>query len=219
MANKTINELSPLTPSSTSQFAIYQNGSTGKVNMSQILGNTLYADDQEEPTGEVEFTSSDELNPSSSTSVDLLTGNDSWGQRFAKISQMFKNVRYLLGKLGTTDISTIGNGTVTGAISNMNTNMNAISTATGTITNGTGTISLAKNGKVVSIYINQVNTSASALTTFATIPEGFRPKLGTYCTVSFPADGTAVNISPTGNLQLNYATTNNIYGSATYVIP
>ena len=32
---------------------------------------------------------------------------------------MFKNIRYILGKLGTTDISSIGNGTVTGAISNL----------------------------------------------------------------------------------------------------
>ena len=104
--------------------------------MTQIFGNTLYADDEDEPTGEVEFTSSDELNPSSSVSVDLLSGNDSWGQRFAKVSQMFKNIRYLLGKLGTTDISTIGNGTVTGAISTLN-NKNGVFKYLGYSTNQT----------------------------------------------------------------------------------
>ena len=103
MANKTINELTSLTPSSTSEFAIYQNGSTGKATMSQILGNTLYADDEDEPTGEVEFTSADDsLSPSSTVSVDLLSGNDSWGQRFTKVSQMFKNIRYLLNRRATT---------------------------------------------------------------------------------------------------------------------
>ena len=39
---------------------------------------------------------------------------------------MFKNIRYLLSKLGTTDISTIGNGTVTDAINTINTNINTV---------------------------------------------------------------------------------------------
>lgn len=87
----------------------------------------LYADDGQAPTGEVEFVSQDtSLTPSSSTSVTLLSGNDSWSQRFVKISQMFKNIRYLLGKLGSTDISSIGDGSVTGALSSLNMNLTQI---------------------------------------------------------------------------------------------
>lgn len=39
-----------------------------------------------------------------------------------KVSQFFTNVRYLIKMLGTTDISSIGDGTVTGAISNLSSN-------------------------------------------------------------------------------------------------
>lgn len=124
MANKTIHELTPAsTVSSDYQFAIYDvdGNTTKKASVSDVLGteDLLYADDEGITTEEVDFSSQDtEVTPSSSTSVDLLTGTDSWSARFVKISQMFKNIRFLLNKLGTTDIS-IGNGTVTGALSTL----------------------------------------------------------------------------------------------------
>ena len=130
MANKTIHELSPATTvGSGYEFAIYDtdNNTTKKATVSDILSteDLLYADDTATPTGEVDFSSQDtSLNPSSSVSVDLLRDDDSWSARFVKISQMFKNIRFLLGKLGTTDISSIGNGTVTGALSTLNNNLN-----------------------------------------------------------------------------------------------
>lgn len=40
-----------------------------------------------------------------------------------RISQMFKNVRYLYKMLGSTDIADIGNGTVTGALNALNSNL------------------------------------------------------------------------------------------------
>lgn len=49
---------------------------------------------------------------------------------FAKVSQMFKNVRYLYKMLGTTDISKIGNGTCTGAISSLNSGLKKYYTQT-----------------------------------------------------------------------------------------
>lgn len=54
------------------------------------------------------------------TSVDALTSGESNKNIFAKISQMFKNIRFLYKMLGTTDISSIGNGTVTNALSVLN---------------------------------------------------------------------------------------------------
>lgn len=54
------------------------------------------------------------------TSVDALTSGESNKNIFAKISQMFKNIRFLYKMLGTTDISSIGNGTVTGGLSSLN---------------------------------------------------------------------------------------------------
>lgn len=68
------------------------------------------------------FTSSDVADGSASswTSVATLTSGEKHTSLFAKVSQMFKNVRYLYKMLGATDISTIGGGTVTGAISSQN---------------------------------------------------------------------------------------------------
>ena len=68
------------------------------------------------------FTSSDVADGSASswTSVVTLTSGEKHTSLFAKVSLMFKNVRYLYKMLGTTDISSIGGGTVTGAISSQN---------------------------------------------------------------------------------------------------
>lgn len=137
MANKTIAELSPLTPSSTSLFAMYENGGTGKASIQQVLNTTIPGLTSENGVSvktavnnlastvgnlvNVEFTSNDELNPSSTTSVELLTGNENWSDKLLKISKMFKNIRYLLKMLGTTDISSLSQeGTVTGALNNLN---------------------------------------------------------------------------------------------------
>jgi len=68
------------------------------------------------------FTSSDVADGSATawTTVAALANTETHASIFAKISQMFKNIRYLYKLLGTTDISSIGDGTVTGAISALN---------------------------------------------------------------------------------------------------
>ena len=70
----------------------------------------------------IAFTSSDVTDGSASawTSVSKLSSGEKHASLFAKVSQMFKNVRYLYKMLGSTDISSIGGGTVTGAISSQN---------------------------------------------------------------------------------------------------
>lgn len=71
------------------------------------------------------FTSSDVADGSapSWTNVATLTSGETHTSLFAKVSQVFKNVRYLYKMLGTTDISKIGNGTCTGAISSLNSSL------------------------------------------------------------------------------------------------
>ena len=58
------------------------------------------------------------------TNVAKLTSGEKHSSIFNKLSTMFKNVRYLYRMLGTTDISGIGDGTVTGAIRELNTGIN-----------------------------------------------------------------------------------------------
>ncbi len=57
------------------------------------------------------------------TSVGKLSTGEKLGSAFNKVSMMFKNIRYLYKMLGTTNISAIGGGTVTGAISKLNTDL------------------------------------------------------------------------------------------------
>lgn len=73
----------------------------------------------------VSFTSSDVADGLASawTTVSKLSSGEKHSSIFAKVSQMFKNVRYLYKMLGTTDISKIGNGTCTGAISSLNSSL------------------------------------------------------------------------------------------------
>lgn len=68
------------------------------------------------------FTSSDVADGSATawTSVTPLASGEVHSSIFAKVSQMFKNIRYLYKMLGTTNISSIGGGTVTGAVSALN---------------------------------------------------------------------------------------------------
>ena len=68
------------------------------------------------------FTSSDTSTVSSWTDVPTLTSGETHASIFSKISQMVKNVRYLWKLMGTTDISSIGDGTMSGAISTLNEN-------------------------------------------------------------------------------------------------
>ena len=125
MANKTIHELSPAsTMSGNYEFAVYDidGSTTKKATADQILNTSdlLYADDSEEESEEVDFTTQDETQNPEIQTVTKLVGTDSWSQRFFKISQMFQNIRYLINKLGTTDISSLSTeGTVTGALSTL----------------------------------------------------------------------------------------------------
>lgn len=93
----------------------------GNVNLTpEQIGAVAEDGDASDTT--VAFASSDtpDADVSAWTSVVTLVSGEKHASLFAKVSQMFKNVRYLYKMLGTTDISSIGGGTVTGAISSQN---------------------------------------------------------------------------------------------------
>lgn len=90
----------------------------GNVNLTpEQIGAVAEDGDTSDTT--VAFASSDtpDADASAWTSVATLISGEKHASLFAKMSQMFKNVRYLYKMLGGTDISVIGGGTVTGAIS------------------------------------------------------------------------------------------------------
>lgn len=97
---------------------------TGNVNLTaENVGAVATGGDTAENTAT--FTSSDVADGSASawTNVSKLSSGEKHSSIFKKVSQMFKNVRYLYKMLGTTDISKIGNGTCTGAISSLNSSL------------------------------------------------------------------------------------------------
>ena len=75
----------------------------------------------------VTFASQDSTSPTAWTDVTVLTSGEKHSSLFNKISTMIKNIRWLYKMLGTTDISAIGDGTCTGALSTLNTNLNSLS--------------------------------------------------------------------------------------------
>ena len=68
----------------------------------------------------VTFTSGDSPSPTAWTDVNSLVTGEKHSSLLNKISTMIKNIRFLYKVLGTTDISTIGDGTVTGGLSTLN---------------------------------------------------------------------------------------------------
>lgn len=89
---------------------------TGKVAVSS-LGKKITEDAT--PT----FTSGDSSTSSFWTAVTVVTSGLSLKVILNRITTMMKNVRFLYNRLGTTDIWSIGDGTVTGAISKLNTDL------------------------------------------------------------------------------------------------
>lgn len=81
--------------------------------------------DGDSQSNTVTFTSNDSLT-GDSTAPPLLTSEETHALIFSKVSTIFKNVRWLLSKMGDTDISTLGDGTVTGVLSKLNSNFKDI---------------------------------------------------------------------------------------------
>lgn len=94
-----------------------------------------------------------------------------------KVSLAIKNIKTLISLIGNTDISSIGNGTVTGAISDVNGKL-AVQDASARLNpiNGSLTYSqLRKYGKVVTISFRLTDCDIPYDTVICTLPEGYIP--------------------------------------------
>lgn len=107
----------------------------GRVSVRMIYGEADSAD----PTGstgtwieipseftikdfDIDFTSKDDENPASWTSMGKIASGK-LKDLFGSVSLMAKNLRYLWKLCGTTNIASIGGGTLTGAVSKLNTDL------------------------------------------------------------------------------------------------
>ena len=178
----------------------------------------VYADDGETPTGAVDFTSQDDtLNPSSTAnfvSVDLLTGSDGWSQRFVKVSQMFKNIRTLISKIGNSSMGTTAT-TLTGAIAQQVNTINTLNTKTttkhsATMSTGiTGWVDYVQVGYIVivSIILTNFSTHAASTNIAYNLPTPNR----SYTTGLFTSADPALSFTLTDN---GYLKTSNSYSSS-----
>ena len=95
---------------------------TGTPASSDYLALDTGSDTYKAKPGDIKpaYTSGDDASPSAWTTVTAVAAGLSFSTLINRITTMMKNVRFLYGLLGTTDISAIGNGTVTGALSTLN---------------------------------------------------------------------------------------------------
>lgn len=95
---------------------------TGNVNLTPAnIGAVSTTGDTANNT--VAFTSADSTTATAWTDVSALVTGEKHSSILNKVSTMFKNIRFLYKMLGTTDISAIGDGTVTNALSTLNSNL------------------------------------------------------------------------------------------------
>ena len=128
------------------------------------------------------FTSGDASSPASWTNVSVLATGTTLGNLLNAISTMIKNVRWLYSKLGTTDISSIGGGTVTGALDTYAKDSGWTEvTFTSSFENygGSAHLPYRKIGKVVvlagTIKPTATIAAGSTATAICTLPTGYRP--------------------------------------------
>ena len=119
-----------------------------------------------------------------------------------RVSIMSNNLKYLYKLCGTTDVSKIADGTLTGAISALNTDMNTVSTYIVPQPQTDNVITkisywdffIYKIGRIVTIMVNfhGVMDASTVTHKLLTIPEAYRPI--TYIRTTYPTQGNGVTM-------------------------
>lgn len=88
-----------------------------------VIANTYLKKTGDAKDVTVTYTSNDSTTAPDATPPAVMATGEKLSALLGKLSTFGKNVRWLLSKMGSTDISAIGDGTVTGAISTLNSNV------------------------------------------------------------------------------------------------
>lgn len=147
-------------------LAIDTGVNTQKVSM-KTLGKKITEDAT--PT----FASEDASTASAWINVSVLTSGEAMKSILNKISTMFKNIRFIYKMLGTTDISDIGGGTVTGALHKLNTEISPSGlieeSITYTYSGKSVTFYFRGNATTLSVLVTKSNESMTLPTSWTTI--------------------------------------------------
>lgn len=139
---------------------------TYKADFNQIIDDAVAAafTSADVSGGVVEYESEDAepLSDAAWSPFDLLEGGENLETLFTLVSEMAYNVRWLYSKLGTTDISSIGNGTVTGALSQLNSNpviksksFTGTTNSIGLISGGLSDFGITDGTLILAAYVNR----------------------------------------------------------------
>lgn len=132
-----------------------------KVNVS----GTSY-DISQSPDATFTATSSDAASPTSWTDVAVLASGETNSSIFGKISSMFKNIRFLYSKLGTTDFSAAGS-TVSAALAALQSGKAASDHTHSTATTAAAGFLRALNGSTANYLRGDGNWATPPNTTYA----------------------------------------------------
>lgn len=139
------------------------------------------------------------------TTLKELTTGEKLSSILGKLKLAVKNLKSLINLIGTTDISAIGDGTVTGGLSDVNSNFimsEAVAVKTQNIK--AGNIVFIKLGKLVICPISACATNGiKSYTTIATIPEEYRPMYDTIIIcklVNVDNNAYILNMEANGNI-------------------
>lgn len=116
------------------------------------------------------------------SSIEPLASGETHGSILSKISQALKNLRFLWRMIGNTDISTIGNGTITNALSVLNAN------GVKTITRSGTTFTVTRNDNSSFTFTQQDNNTTYGLA--STNANGLLRQLNGNTSYYMSGDGT-----------------------------
>lgn len=121
---------------------------------------------------------------------------------------LLNEINSLKSQIGTNSISGIGDGTITGAISNLQNVETADISLTSNVTK-IGNSSVLKSGNqkryIINFRLNVTDIGATGVQ-IATIPEGFRPQRWFVKWISLGKANVQLFIKPDGSVELQYAT-------------
>lgn len=136
------------------------------------------------------------------TTLDELTTGEKLSSILGKIKLAVKNIKSLIGLTGTTDISTIGDGTVTGGLSDVNGKLKSVDYDI-TIPSGVTTdfVHCKRTGNIVDFGFRILSGSIPYGSPLATLPADLHPKYN----ILIPSQYLVINdVASTGSVRLMY---------------
>lgn len=136
------------------------------------------------------------------TTLEELTTGEKLSSIFGKLKLAVKNLKSLISLIGTTDISTIGDGTVTGGLSDVNGKLKSVDYDI-TIPSGVTTdfVHCKRTGNIVDFGFRILSGSIPYGSPLATLPADLHPKYN----ILIPSQYLVINdVASTGSVRLMY---------------